>query len=161
MAYKKEAIEDLANRVLQECNINTFPVDPIYIAGLYGYTVFGIKFLDPNVSALIDFNTKEIKVSNSDHVLRQRFSIAHELGHLCLRHNNLNGGVVSYRDSTSSLGFDINEIEANFFAASLLMPREMVLNIWHSNYNIDILCNYFQVSRTAVVFRLNYLGIMV
>ena len=62
--------------------------------------------------------------------MRQRFTIAHELGHRALhpgRELILDVPVrVNLRDKTSSMASDIEEIEANAFAATLLMPEQMI-----------------------------------
>lgn len=68
---------------------------------------------------------------NQDHPeSRQRFTIAHELGHLILHRGRplvVDSVRVNLRDSRSSMATDLEEIEANSFAAELLMPRDLVL----------------------------------
>lgn len=65
---------------------------------------------------------------NTQHApVRQNFTTAHELGHL-LMHDQEQLHIdhafrVRLRDDVSSQGTDDAEREANFFAASLLMPR--------------------------------------
>jgi Zn-dependent peptidase ImmA (M78 family) len=67
---------------------------------------------------------------NSAHVnTRQRFSIAHEIGHLVLHTKRLFVDKIiriDFRDATSSLAIDNEEISANVFAAELLMPRNFI-----------------------------------
>lgn len=58
---------------------------------------------------------------------RKRFAIAHELGHLELNHNP--GGVTECAEKHFLLwyeGQNQKEVEANLFAAELLMPEEML-----------------------------------
>lgn len=65
-----------------------------------------------------------VNVTESDE--RQRFTIAHELGHLFLHKNSVNydqGGLMMFRDGHSSKGIDNKEVQANRFAAELLMPE--------------------------------------
>ncbi len=71
-------------------------------------------------------------IVNSGHApVRQRFTIAHELGHLLLhRYSQLHadaGFKVRFRDENSSLGSIREEIEANQFAAELLMPEPLLV----------------------------------
>ena len=71
-----------------------------------------------------------IGVNSLDGVTRQRFTISHEIGHLML-HNGRPMFVekhvqVNLRDSVSSTATNREEIEANRFAAELLMPAGMV-----------------------------------
>jgi Zn-dependent peptidase ImmA (M78 family) len=67
-----------------------------------------------------------IGVASSQSAERQRFTIAHELAHLLL-HDGEDVHVdkmfrVNLRSQLSSKAEDVEEIEANAFAASLLMP---------------------------------------
>jgi Zn-dependent peptidase ImmA (M78 family) len=69
---------------------------------------------------------------NSDHPkARQRFTLAHELGHLVLHGYTTphadRGYKLRYRNSASTTGSVLEEVEANQFAAELLMPEELLL----------------------------------
>lgn len=110
---------------------------------------------------------------NALHVrTRQRFSVAHELGH-----HMLHGGrelfvdkdyLVSFRDSKSAHGTDPLEIEANQFAAELLMPADLVREVL-TRQPMDIdddaalrqLAAQFDVSLSAMSIRLSALGLTV
>lgn len=67
---------------------------------------------------------------NSNHAAtRKRFTIAHELGHLLLHSKSgvhVDQAIVMMRDARTSAGVDDDEIEANRFAAELLMPRDFL-----------------------------------
>lgn len=82
---------------------------------------------------------------------RQRFTIAHELGHLILMKNNDN--------------FD-EERMCNRFASSLLMPKEAVINefgCYRRNINFFELTAFkkeFKVSYSAIIYRLKDLNII-
>ena len=71
-------------------------------------------------------------VVNVDHAeVRRRFTIAHELGHLLMHRYTVPHAdgrfVVRFRNAKSATGSDRQEIEANQFAAELLMPELLVL----------------------------------
>jgi Zn-dependent peptidase ImmA (M78 family) len=71
-------------------------------------------------------------VVNQTHApARQRFTMAHELGHLLLHGYTTphadRGYKLRYRNSTSAEGSVLEEIEANQFAAELLMPENLLL----------------------------------
>ena len=71
-----------------------------------------------------------IGVNSLHHSNRQRFTIAHECGHLRL-HKGRQSYVdrsfrVNRRDEMSSQATDVEEIEANRFAAELLMPYDLI-----------------------------------
>ena len=79
-------------------------------------------------------DVKWVIVVNSDHAeVRQRFTIAHELGHILLHKYtspHADGRVrVRFRDEDSSRGSDFEEIEANGFAAELLMPDRIIRSL--------------------------------
>lgn len=71
-----------------------------------------------------------IGVNSTHSRVRQRFTVAHEFGHFLLhegiREHVDRGYRVNFRDKQSELARDVEEIEANFFAASLLMPKRML-----------------------------------
>lgn len=106
-----------------------------------------------------------IGVASEQSQVRQRFTIAHEVGHALL-HNLQNVHVdkafnVMFRSTASSDGQDILEIEANAFAAELLMPEDM-LSADLTNVPLDMengeqlshLANRYEVSVQALTYRL-------
>jgi Zn-dependent peptidase ImmA (M78 family) len=109
-----------------------------------------------------------ICINKDQHANRQRFTIAHEIGHHVLRHlfagEHVHVDRVIMRNALSSEGTDAREIEANQFAASLLMPEHMVhhhLLALKSQYVEDVipkLAKQFKVSDQAMAFRLSSLG---
>src|SRR6266516_5935935 len=74
-----------------------------------------------------------IGVNESHYPNRQRFTLAHELGHFLLHGDSasvfIDASPVFFRDETSSEGSKLQEIEANAFAAELLMPESMLRDI--------------------------------
>lgn len=88
---------------------------------------------------------------------RRRFSIAHELGHWEL-HPNLTQGRYCTEENLSDYVRSSEEVEANCFAASLLMPRFMMREHMGSADPsfalVDRLTAAFETSRTATARRL-------
>ena len=108
---------------------------------------------------------------NSAHAkTRQRFSIAHEIGHLLLHEGRPmfidRDGRLDRRDEVSALGTDTEEIEANRFAAALLMPRPLLAEAvgrLHRNgqaVSPEVLAKRFEVSVQAMEYRLINLGLL-
>lgn len=102
-------------------------------------------------------NTATIRVSPSDIPERQRFSIAHELGHFKLNH--LAGElkkVCTKKDMMSWYKSSI-ETEANFFASELLLPKKLVekmCDVSDVNFKpVQEIKNKFRVSLTAAAIR--------
>lgn len=112
-----------------------------------------------------------IGVNSSHSANRQRFTIAHELGHLLL-HGEEEVHIdekrpLGRRDEVSSQAVDPREIEANQFAAELLMPASFVrvrvdaLDPSTSMEEaIDLLAREFDVSSQAMTHRLTNLKII-
>lgn len=121
-----------------------------------------------------------IGINNMHAARRQRFSLAHELGHALLHikpgTDATSAAVVSrplevlYRDGLASQGTNRIEIDANQFAATLLMPEQFVkehfLAQWRSGSRpgldlvIDDLADEFEVSSQAMRFRLVNLSLI-
>lgn len=121
---------------------------------------------------------KEISVNQFEPEYRQRFTIAHELGHIILGHEG-----ISYRffdKSNYKNTIDrMNEISANKFAAELIMPENLVKKVLlHSinemNYSIHqkfdendinqliyISANKMGVSTQACGYRIKNLGFFI
>lgn len=106
-----------------------------------------------------------ITVNDQCHPGRQRFSIAHELGHwkyhrgkmMVCRSDEI-GNFGSGRDKTSSA-----EKHADIYAANLLMPSYLFVPVLRSfrKFNFDIIKkvrDIFQVSMTAAAFRCIEIG---
>jgi len=81
-----------------------------------------------------DHDQVVIGVNSLYHPNRQRFTVAHECAHLALHEGEVHidrsfsfNVRVNRRDAVSSMAADAKEIEANRFAAELLMPYNMVL----------------------------------
>lgn len=118
----QKAAESLASRYAPSC-----PVDPKAIANSLGVEVLAGPPTDHKLSgALILKDGRAVIIYNAGHYKhRQRFTIAHELGHFIL-HTDEGDETVLFRDSVSSMGTDIREIHANAFAAALLMPERHI-----------------------------------
>lgn len=95
----------------------------------------------------------QINLSNFHGPLRNRFSMAHELGHYVL-HSNF--GEKKIR--AARFGNSLEEQEANLFAAALLMPRKIFREEMQKNPDPMHLAAKFLVSLTAAKVRIDYLG---
>ena len=161
-----------ARRLREEAGAAEVPVRVDKIAQALGVALVEEK-LDRNVSGLLfrRGEDKAIGINSSHSPVRQRFTIAHELGHLRLhpgRELILDHVLLNLRDKVSSLGTDKEEREANAFAAELLMPasevtaevRRLVDRGQTPNARfIADLAIYFDVSDQAMEYRLVHLGL--
>jgi Zn-dependent peptidase ImmA (M78 family) len=157
--------------LLNELRIDELPVPVNDIAEKLGVSLryeplegglSGILFTDQRGRQVIGVNALHAQV-------RQRFTLAHELGHLRLHEDALYVDGLVRRDDKSSLALDSQEIEANAFAAELLMPRELVLReitnrvpegaVAEPMRLTRQLARQFAVSEQAMEFRLGNLGL--
>lgn len=104
-----------------------------------------------------------------DHPNRKRFTVAHEIGHYLLHpfRETYIDWTFYPRNDKSSEGTDRQEIEANGFAAELLMPEELIrvevpspLNVIEDDDKIRNLGRRFRVSPQAMTHRLTNLELL-
>lgn len=168
-------IENLAFKVLKGFNV-TSPGEINLKELCYFYGIqLEFKRLEDQISGfyVVKNDRPYIICNQNDSLKRQRFTIAHELGHHFLHKDtplfvNKKGGLASqiyHRDEQSSTGEIRKEREANAFAAALLMPENLIENqVFNSKNTIDIddlindLAETFNVSAQAMSFRLANLG---
>ncbi|GAA5217627.1 ImmA/IrrE family metallo-endopeptidase [Streptomyces thinghirensis] len=160
-----------AQALLEKMQISTPPVDPFALARQLGAVVVP-QHLDSDVSGMLlrKDGSCVIGVNESHSRLRRRFTVAHELGHLCLHEGRpliLDTDVrVNYRNTVSGMATDREEIDANRFAAALLAPEPMVrqaaqrIAISTVEDLVKALAGQFQLSETAMTYRLMNLGII-
>lgn len=96
--------------------------------------------------------------------MKDALSIAHELGRYVLHRNAdivfVDSTLTFYRDETSADGMYRQEIDANRFAAELLMPKEFIARSLggrkvglHDEGAVTNLANRFKIGRQALVIR--------
>ncbi len=169
--------EEAAERVLKDLNIREIPIPVDKLAQKIGAAISYEPFdgKDEISGVLIKEADRMMIGINSSHArTRQRFTIAHEIGHLVLKHRGdifVDKTERINRDTKSTLAIDKNEIEANAFAAALLMPRAHILKEIQNRPRAKTakkeppLANYlagiFQVSKQAMEYRLNNLGLLI
>jgi Zn-dependent peptidase ImmA (M78 family) len=173
MAIRRKHIRNLIDQLLETHNIQLPPVQVDEIAKELGIQVQYEHAKDELSGFLLrDFSRhKAIIGVNEIHVkTRQRFTIAHELGHFLL-HEQEELHVdrlfqIKRRDGKSTTGENEEEKEANLFAAELLMPAQFIqeelaeieLLDLENDSVISSLADKYNVSRQAMTFRLSYLG---
>jgi Zn-dependent peptidase ImmA (M78 family) len=168
----RRAAEAEAERVLRESgHLGDIPIDIENVARSRGAQVIRER-LDRDVSGLLfrDGDSVVIGVNDLHAARRQRFTVAHEVAHLVLHKGRplvLDHVRVNFRDKTSSAATDYEEIEANQFAAAILMPAALVEREAKRLLQdpsatdasiVPLLAQGFEVSDQAMEIRLTNLG---
>jgi Zn-dependent peptidase ImmA (M78 family) len=128
----RSKIKQYTDSLIDQFETIELPIDVEMIAALVGIEIKKNNFgTTMSGFALQKNGARYIGVNKGEVIERQRFTIAHELGHLMLHHHdhlNYDPGksVMLLRDKHSSEGTDLKEIEANKFAAELLMPEDFI-----------------------------------
>ena len=153
-------IENLADDLRINSGYADREIDIEDIANQLGFHVYGTEFADSNISGQVinKEDRKEIYVADESYE-RQRFTIAHEIGHIILHHQGLEEKqIIDYRKSRFS--DNGKEFQANAFAAALLMPKERAITVWSKLKDIDDFATFFEVSKQAASIRLLSLGLI-
>jgi Zn-dependent peptidase ImmA (M78 family) len=171
MARRPSRAEHAAIELLDRLGVQNSPVPVEQIAAELDVDV-RLEPLDGGLSGMLyrAENGRVVLGVNSAHApVRQRFTVAHELGHFLLHRDTLHVDGLVHRDEISSLAVDTKEIEANAFAAELLMPRSLVLEqvvellpksgVGDPARLASHLARRFDVSEQAMEFRLANLGL--
>jgi Zn-dependent peptidase ImmA (M78 family) len=145
---------------------HTPPVSLETVAEMLGAEIREVE-LEHDVSGVLfrGQGRKVIAVNKAHTGLRKRFTIAHELGHLAL-HKGAEVHVdqvfrINLRDARSATAQDVEEIEANAFAANLLIPAQWIradlagspIDLENEG-RIGALAERYQVSAQAMIVRL-------
>lgn len=164
-----------AKKLLTQCNLNPqnieknntedWSIDLRKIAKKLGIKIVRHPFSENLSGVFFKKDNKLFLGVNSDHhEHRRRFTIAHEIGHYVLH----SGEILHYDTDELEKIFlrsdDISspeEIEANHFAAELLMPEELILKcIEDDERSIKVLAERFNVSEGAMRYRLTNLRLL-
>lgn len=133
------------------------PVNIKELAKNYGLEVIEFDFGEEanNISGFIDIEKKKIYVNSNDSENRKTFTVAHELGHWLLHREKLDTNpdyAILYRQPLGKANKDPIEAEANFFAATLLVPKELLDK--EENKDPTYLAGRFKVSEEVIGYRL-------
>lgn len=142
--------------ILEKLNITEAPVDVLAVADLFSIKVVPHVFPATMSGLLVQEGGRAIIGYNSTHAdVRQRFTIAHELGHYLSGHDDLRIVDETFDKDT------LKEKEANAFAAELLMPYDILLkDLKHKKLDIPMLAQLYKVSDQAMSIRLLQSGLI-
>ena len=151
--YKRyQNVRDLSWKILIQENITELPINVIAICRQMGIAVKNDDSLTENDGATAIVNGEPIILTKNEiSIPRKRFTVAHEIGHIMLKH------VGQYELINREPGSNDNPIEreANMFAARLLAPACV---LWGCNVKtaaeIEKLCG---ISKQAAEYRMAHM----
>jgi Zn-dependent peptidase ImmA (M78 family) len=142
---------------------DVFPVDPAQIARQLGVDVRRAAVRREISGALVKKLGEDprILLNANDHIDRQRFACAHELGHFIAQ--EVDPDEYEYIDLRQTMysasGRDPDELFANRFAAQLLMPEDEVRRLIDSGISVTLMARRFRVSQDVMANHLKSLGV--
>lgn len=179
MAIRRKFIRETVENLLENNKVNKAPVSVAQIAKSLDLEI-RYQGAEDELSGFllrdIKSNRAVIGVNDTHSSNRKNFTIAHEIGHFLLHEGDVihidrgNAGFrMKLRSEEASKGTEVDEIEANLFAAELLMPINFLEKDLAQLGNLDlqdervereltILAKKYQVSNQALTFRLINLG---
>ena len=147
-----------AHNILNMFKITKPPINVEQIANMLGFKVVPFKFPDSVSGVIRTINqVKAIGVNNKHSKVRQKFTIAHELGHYLSGHENFSHEEKTFVDKDKKY-MDPHwrqEEEADEFAAELLMPEFMLKNdVLVNKLDPTALASKYEVSEQAMLIQL-------
>ncbi len=148
---------DMARKILQDTKALEIPVPIEKVIDHYGFRVAYLNQPPDQFSGILHRSKKAIGINKNHHIFRQRFSLAHELGHYFLGHPDAEQEIP---DEENSSLFEIYEKEADEFAGELLVPKDLLKQRFKDTPEIDNLKNKFQVSQHVIIIQISKYGLL-
>ncbi len=142
-------IEDAINMILSENGIKQLPINAFDIARKLGFVIKVVSFRDDSISGILWDGAEPfpalgaayqrvILLNGNESAERQLFTVAHEIGHFMLHCNDDTNFYERYitnkcKDETIPDEQKDMEDKADFFAANLLLPTEILLRYIQTN----------------------------
>jgi len=157
-----------AAEIIEKFHITSLPIPVEQIAEKLGAKVIKRSDFSDELCGMIikEDGVVIIGVNEAHPKSRQRFTIAHEIGHFVMHseiidkvHVDKTFNYALKRDGRSKIGEDRMEIEANKFAAELLMPSELLKKELKTGYfdfenGLEDLAKKYEVSVQAMSIKM-------
>lgn len=144
----------------QKVDIENPSIDVKEIASMLGCTL-QYEFLTSKAGSH-DFTSKIITINAFDPEYRQRFTIAHEIGHNVYDHEGVRNRITAdqqFIEEDRSYADLLMERQANNFASRLLMPEKLVEEVIDYLEKSEILLNGRQkTTKLAEKFNVSYIS---
>jgi Zn-dependent peptidase ImmA (M78 family)/DNA-binding XRE family transcriptional regulator len=160
---KNDSPTKAAQQLLAKTRTTHAPIPISQLAERCGVNVTPAQFSNEISGVLLDLdNGPVIGFNNAHHPVRQRFTIAHELGHFLLdHHDHFHIDLSDAGREGDPPGYNWHdERSANEFAAQVLMPAALIVQAFEEDSNLNRIAKLFNVSREAMGWRLVNLGLL-
>ena len=155
---KSRLAREKAKNILHIFGVSETPIDVDDITSKLGFKIAYTELSDKVSAAIkIDGDQKAIIVNSKHSKNRQRFSIAHELGHYLSGHEDFDDEKRIFIDPHKKY---LNpqfrqEEEADEFAAELLMPESILkADVLENKLGLSELATRYEVSEQAMTIQL-------
>jgi Zn-dependent peptidase ImmA (M78 family) len=140
-----------ARNLLKKYGVRSVPVNVLELISKEApdFSIVYEENWPDRLSGLTNKRQKVIRINKRHHPLRQRFSLAHEMGHICLDHDLFLAGRIEEERVKGEI-----EKEADEFAGELLMPINIFKKAFSANSDLEGLAEKFEVSTSAVSVQL-------
>lgn len=139
----------LARKLIKDSKIKE---PPVLLRNIFPSVGLNIKVISKDLGGDDGFCVQDKIIGynslNSEH--RNRFTVAHELGHILLGHNTTDG----QRFKINFYSKDPNEVNANTFAAELLVPATMLKKEKLGEMAVTDIAKKYNVSDDMMFWRL-------
>lgn len=144
-----------ARKLLKDAGIETAPVDVDALALHLGFKVSRVELSEGEAGNTFERRgQKYICVNEKDSVVRQRFTILHEIAHHVLKLPSLHGEKVPGDELERFTGRPQEEIACDVFAAECLVPWALIQPLAEDmNFTLEHLAELserFQASRSCI-----------
>jgi Zn-dependent peptidase ImmA (M78 family) len=145
---------DVARKLLKNAQIKTYPIKLKDIAKQVPDLYIDGQELEDEISGMQGTykGVSFIRYNANHSTKRNRFTVAHELGHAMLGHT-------TECNRSSIVTKDPREVEANQFAAELLTPLELLKQAILKLKTVDELAKGFWVSKDSMSWRVLETGL--
>lgn len=150
-------IKTEAQRITRQAGLDgVIPVPLERIAHSLGFESLAFDG-QKDLAGAIEYSKKRIFVNSNDPATRQRFTLAHELGHAVMHAGH---DIMDFRKNLEGHQADRKELEANAFAADLLMPDLLFREAWATRQGkFARMAALFGVSLQAAEIKAKNLGL--
>jgi len=168
-------LDEKAEKLLKKSEALSLPVNLNTVIDYLGLSMIE-RPLEEEFSGFLAVEEKTIVINSLHAQVRKRFSTAHEVGHYVLHkskspdsHVFIDQTIYYRRESDSGNAIDCQmEMEANAFAAGLLMPSVLLEEYLEKHPEVDLrktsdiklIADEFEASRPAMEYRLRNLGFL-